>query len=307
MEADPRVFLMGEDIGAFGGAFGVTRGLLERFGPRRVLDTPISEAALTGVALGAALTGGRPVLEIMYETFLTLSLDQLVNHAAKVRYMTGGQVSVPMVIRTAGGIGGLDGAQHCQGIEAWLMHVPGIRVICPATPSDAKGLLKAAIRDDNPVVFLEHKLLYFEKGNVADTDEPLVLGQAAVRRRGKDLTLIAYARMCQVALEAADELARHGYQAEVIDLRCLAPLDTHTILESIKKTNRALIVEEDCQTSGVGAEIIAQINEGAFDYLDAPVGRLAALDVPVPAAQNLEPLVYPAVQDVVHRAQQMLQ
>jgi pyruvate/2-oxoglutarate/acetoin dehydrogenase E1 component len=299
MERDPRVFLIGQDIGVFGGIYGVTRGLQERFGKPRVLDTPISESALTGTALGAAMTGGRPVLEIMYMDFLTQSLDQLVNHAAKVRYMSGGQVQVPMVIRTQGGVSGLEAAQHSQLLEAWLMHVPGLRVVCPFTPADAKGLLKAAIRDDNPVVFFEHRALYFTKGLVPPEEYVVPLGEAAVLRPGSDVTIITYSRMCGIALQAAEDLQDAGIEAEVIDLRSLAPLDMETVVTSVRRTHRALILEEDCRTGGVGAELFTQVVESAFDDLDAPVKRCAGRDLPVPFAPNLEPLVIPSKANVV--------
>jgi pyruvate/2-oxoglutarate/acetoin dehydrogenase E1 component len=306
MERDPAVFLMGEDIGVFGGAYGVTRGMFERFGPQRVIDTPISEAALTGAALGSALTGGRPVLEIMYMDFMTLTADQLVNHAAKVRYMSGGQVRVPMVIRTTSGVGGLEGAQHCQSLEAWLMHVPGLKIACPSTAYDAKGLLKTSIRDDNPVVFIEGKALYFIKGQVPEDEYLIPMGQAAVRRMGKDLTIVSYSRMCQVALEAANDLERDGIDAEVLDLRTLAPLDIEAVVQSVKKTHHALIVEEDCKTAGAGAEVCSQIVEHAFDYLDAPIVRVAGRDVPIPCAPNLESLVIPRKEDILHNVREML-
>lgn len=303
MERDPKVFVIGQDIGGFGGIYGVTRGLLERFGSRRVIDTPISESALTGAALGSAMTGGRPVLEIMYMDFLTQSLDQLVNHAAKVRYMSGGQVKVPMVIRTQGGASGLEAAQHSQMLEAWFMHVPGLKVVYPFTVADAKGLLKAAIRDDNPVVFVEHRALYFTKGLVPVEEYIVPLGKSAVLRPGRDVTIVTYARMCGVALQAAQELAKDGIEAEIIDLRTLAPLDMATVIDSVKKTHRALILEEDCKTGGAGAEVFTQIVESAFDYLDAPLKRLAGKDVPLPFAPNLEPLAIPSKAEVVQSVQ----
>lgn len=306
MERDPKVFLIGQDIGVFGGIYGVTRGLLERFGTQRVIDTPISEAALAGAALGAALTGGRPVLEIMYMDFLTQALDQLVNHAAKVRYMSGGQVKVPMVIRTQGGVSGLEGAQHSQMLEAWLMHIPGLKVVYPYTVADAKGLLKAAIRDDNPVVFVEHRSLYFTKGPVPTEEYIVPLGKSIVLRPGRDVTIITYARMCEVALQAAQELAQAGIEAEVIDLRTLAPLDMETVFESVKKTHRAVILEEDCKTGGAGAEVFSQIVENAFDELDAPIKRCAGRDVPAPFAPNLEPLVIPSKADVAAAVQALV-
>lgn len=306
MERDPKVFVMGQDIGGFGGIYGVTRGLLERFGEKRVLDTPISESGMTGAALGAAITGGRPVLEIMYMDFLTQSLDQLVNHAAKVRYMSGGQVQAPLVLRTQGGVSGLEGAQHSQMLEAWLTHVPGLKVVYPFTVADAKGLLKAAIRDNNPVVFIEHRALYFKKGQVPDGDYIVPLGKASILRSGRDVTIITYARMCDVALQAADELAQSGIEAEIIDLRTLAPLDMDTVLASVKKTHRALILEEDAQTGGVGAEIFTRIIEHAFDDLDAPLKRCAGRDVPIPFAPNLEPLAIPNKQNVVESVQALL-
>ncbi|HZQ08393.1 MAG TPA: alpha-ketoacid dehydrogenase subunit beta [Anaerolineae bacterium] len=305
MERDPRVFVMGEDIGVFGGIYGVTRGLLERFGGQRVIDTPISESGLTGTALGAAMTGGRPVLEIMYMDFLTQSLDQLVNHAAKVRYMSGGQVRVPLVIRTQGGVSGLEGAQHSQLLEGWFVHVPGLKVVCPFTAADAKGLLKAAIRDDNPVVFIEHRALYFTKGHVPTGEHLVPLGKANVLRPGRDVTIVTYARMCEVALQAANDLAQTNIDAEIIDLRTLAPLDMATVIESVKKTHRALILEEDVKTGGVGAEIFTQIVENAFDYLDAPLKRIAGRDVPAPAAPNLEPLVIPRKENVVESVREL--
>lgn len=306
MERDPAVFLMGEDIGVFGGAYGVTRGMFDKFGPERVIDTPITESALTGAALGSALTGGRPVLEIMYMDFLTQTLDQLVNHAAKVRYMSGGQVKVPMVIRTQSGVGGLEGAQHCQALEAWLMHVPGLKVVCPFTAQDAKGLLKTSIRDDNPVVFVEHKGLYFKKGLVPEQEYLVPLGKAQVLHPGDDVTIIAYSRMCEIALDAAAELEQKGVNAEVVDLRSLAPLDVERIVESVKKTHRVVIVEEDCKTAGAGAEICSRIVEEAFDYLDAPVARVAGKDVPIPAAPNLEPLVIPRREDILRSVEAMM-
>jgi pyruvate/2-oxoglutarate/acetoin dehydrogenase E1 component len=306
MERDPAVYLMGEDIGVFGGAYGVTRGMYERFGPERVMDTPITESALTGAALGSAMTGGRPVLEIMYMDFLTQTMDQLVNHAAKVRYMSGGQVRAPMVIRTQSGVGGLEGAQHCQALEAWLIHVPGLKVVCPFTAQDAKGLLKTSIRDDNPVVFVEHKGLYFRKGPVPEGEYLIPLGRAQVLRIGQDVTIIAYSRMCETALEAAAELEGRGVEAEVVDLRSLAPLDVETIVDSVIKTHRSVIVEEDCKTGGAGAEICSRIMEEAFDYLDAPVARVAGRDVPIPAAPKLEPLVIPNKGDIIRSVDALL-
>jgi len=306
MQRDPAVFLMGEDIGAYGGAFGVTRGLLAEFGAERVRCTPISEASIVGAAIGAALTGMRPVVEIMFMDFLTLAMDQLANHAAKVRYMYGPQVRVPLVLRTPAGGGRCYGATHSQSLEAWFLHVPGVKVIAPATPADAKALLRAAIRDDNPVLCVEHKLLYATTGPAPDDGELGGIGRAVVRRPGRDVTLVAYSYYVGVALEAAQQLAGDGIEAEVLDLRSLVPMDSDAILASVRKTGRLVCVEEGTRTGGVGAEIAARVAEDAYEYLDAPIRRVAAADVPIPFSPALEPLALPQSGDIVGAVRRML-
>jgi len=309
MRADPRVFIMGEDVGIYGGAFGVTRGMVEEFGEERVRDTPLSEHAITGAAAGAALTGMRPVVEIMFSDFLTIALEQLANQAAKSHYQFGGQASVPMVLRTAGGSGTGAAEQHSQSLEAWVCHVPGLKVVIPSTPADAKGLLKAAIRDPNPVVFIEQKLLYRRKGPVPDPGEdfPVPLGVADVKRGGGDLTIVTYGRMSPRCLEAAETLSRDGIEAEVIDVRTLVPLDRECIIGSVKKTGRALIVHEACRTAGYGAEIAAMIADSeAFFHLDAPIRRVAGLDVPIPYNPELEAGVVPTVSGIEEAARELV-
>lgn len=301
MEQDSRVFLLGEDIiDPWGGTFRVTEGLSTRFGLERVRETPISEAAIVGCAVGAALAGMRPVAEIMFLDFTAMAMDQIVNQAAKLRYMTGGQVSVPIVIRTAGGAGRASAAQHSQSLEAWFTHVPGLKVVLPSTPYDAKGLLKAAIRDPDPVIFIEHKMIYGTRGHVPEDDYVVPLGVADVKRTGKHLTVIATSRQVLRALEAAEQVAREdGIDVEVIDPRTLYPLDMATIIASIRKTNRVLIVSEAPKRGGWGAEILARINEAAFDLLDAPVVQVAAQNTPIPFAPILEDFVIPDVADIV--------
>jgi pyruvate dehydrogenase E1 component beta subunit len=294
MDDDQRVFLLGEDIGAYGGAFKVTDGLLERYGPKRVRDTPISENTIVGLATGAALLGLRPVAEIMFMDFIGLAVDQLVNHAAKFHYMYGGQRPVPIVVRTPAGGGRGYGPTHSQSLEAWFMHAPGLKVACPATPADAKGLLTTAIRDDNPVLFIESKLLYSEQGEVPEGEHTVPFGQARIAREGPDLTIVTYSRMVGESVAAADALEeQQGISATVIDLRTLCPLDIDTVAESVSATGRCLIVAEDVQTAGVAAEIGFQIMERAFEYLDAPLRRLCGLDVPIPCAGPLEAVVLP--------------
>ena len=299
MLRDPAVFLIGEDIGEYGGAFGVTRGLLAEFGAERVRCTPISEATIVGAATGAALTGLRPVVEIMFMDFLTLTMDQLANHAAKFRYMYGAQARVPLVVRTPAGGGRCYGATHSQSLEAWFLHVPGVKVVAPATPADAKALLTAAIIDDNPVLCVEHKLLYATTGPVPDAAEPATIGRAAVRRPGHDVTLVAYSYYVGVALQAAQQLVGEGIDAEVIDLRSLVPMDTETVMTSVRKTGRLVCIEEGTRTGGVGAEIAARVAEEAYEYLDAPIRRVAAADVPIPFSPALEPLALPQQDDIV--------
>jgi pyruvate dehydrogenase E1 component beta subunit len=303
MRADPEVFVIGEDIGVYGGAFGVTKGLLEEFGPERIRDTPISEAAIAGTATGAALMGMRPVMEIMFMDFLTISMNQLVNQAAKIRFMFGGKASIPMVVRAPAGSGTGAAAQHSQSLEAWFIHTPGLKVVAPATARDAKGLLITAIRDNNPVIFMEHKLLYRTTGLVPEAAYSIPLGQAEVKRKGRDLTVIAYSIMLPRALEAAEQLAIEGLEIEVIDLRSLNPLDEATIVQSAAKTGRVLIVHEAPRTGGFGGEVAAVIADSdAFDYLDAPIRRLAGRDIPIPYNRTLERAAVPQVEDIVAAA-----
>ena len=306
MERDSKVFLMAEDIGPYGGAYGVTLGLLEKFGEERVRDTAISEAAIIGAGLGAAMTGMRPIVEIMYIDFIGICMGQINNQVAKIRYMFGGKTKVPLVIRTEGGTGRTLGAHHSQSLESWFIHIPGIKVVMPATPYDAKGLLKTSIRDDNPILFIEHKMLYNTKGEVPEEEYLIPLGQAEVKRKGSDVTLITYSRMLFYSLEAANELEKEGISVEIIDLRTLFPLDIKTIITSIKKTNRVVIVEEDCKTGGVGAEVGMQIMENAFDYLDAPVVRVAGADVPMPKSSILEKLAIPDKERIVKAVKEII-
>lgn len=293
MHRDPDVVVMGEDVGAAGGVFKQTAGLLEAFGIERVIDTPISESAAFGAAVGAAMAGLRPVFEVMFGDFITLVMDQLVNHAAKLHYMTGGAFKVPLVLRTTVGVGGSAGPQHSQSLHAWLSHVPGLKVVIPSSPYDAKGLLKSAIRDDNPVVVFEDRLLYTARGEVPDDEWTVPLGQARVVREGADVTIVATGRMVALALRAAEEVEGEGISVEVIDPRSLVPLDAETLIASAKKTSRVLVVDGGCQQYGVTGELSARIMEGAFYYLDAPIYRIGATDTPVPFAPALEPLVIP--------------
>jgi pyruvate dehydrogenase E1 component beta subunit len=304
---DENVMLMGEEIGIFDGSYKITAGLLKEFGERRVRDTPISEGGFTGAAIGAAMLGLRPVVEIMTINFSLLALDEIVNHAAKIHGMFGGQLSVPMVIRTPGGGGQQLGASHSQNIELYYAFVPGMKVVAPSTPADARALLMASIRDDDPVLFLENLALYNTKGEVPDEVEPATIGKAKVTREGKDLTLIGYSRMAVVAQQAAERLAEtDGLDIEVIDLRSLRPLDRDTIVESVKKTNAAVMLEDDWLTYGIGAEIAASISDGAFDYLDAPVRRVAMAEVPMPYAKPLETAALPSFDDVVNAIRETL-
>lgn len=307
MRRDGRVFLIGEDLGVYGGAFDVTRGLLDEFGEERVIDTPISEGGFTGVAGGAAMAGHRPVVEIMFSDFMTCAMDLICNQAAKQRFMLGGQVSVPMVLRTPFGSGTGAAAQHSQSLEAWFCHVPGLKVIAPSTPYDAKGLLKAAIRDNDPVIFFEHKLLYRREGEVPGDEYVLPIGKADVKRQGQDLTIVSYSLTAQKALEAAEILQREGIDAEVLDLRTLYPLDREAVIGSVKKTGRVLITHEGVQKFGVGAEISAVIAESdAFHSLKAPIRRLGGEDIPVPFARELEAMVVPQVETICAQARELL-
>jgi pyruvate/2-oxoglutarate/acetoin dehydrogenase E1 component len=307
MRRDERVFLIGEDIGVYGGAFGVTYGLLEEFGEERVRDTPISEQAIAGAATGAALTGMRPVAEIMFMDFVALAMEQLANQAAKIHFMFGGKAKVPMVLRTPAGAGTGAAQHHSQSLEAWLVHVPGLKVVMPSTPYDAKGLLLSAIRDDNPVIFVEHKLLYSTKGPVPEEEYAVPLGVADVKREGSDVTVVATSIMVQRALAAAEKLAQDGIEVEVVDPRTLKPLDTETITQSVEKTGRALIVHEAPKTDGFGAEVSARITEGeTFFYLEAPVRRLAGMDVPIPYNRELERGVVPQEEDIIEAVREIV-
>jgi len=306
MQRDSRVFLIGEEVGYYQGAFKVSKGFVEEFGAERVLDTPITEAGFTGLAIGAAMAGLRPIVELMTFNFGILALDQIVNNAAKVRYMSGGQVTVPMVIRGPGSAAHQLAAQHSQSLEAWFCHVPGLKVIAPSTPHDAKGLLKTAIRDDNPVIFIEAQLLYGTNGEVPDHDYTLPIGKAAVTRTGGDVTIVAYSKMALLALEAAEALSQEGIEADVIDLRTLKPLDTETLLESVAKTGRVVIVEEGWKFSGLGAQIAETIYSKGFDSLDGPIVRVAGEEVPMPYARPLEDLAIPDLARVVSAVKSLL-
>ncbi len=304
MQRDETIFLMGEEVGAYNGAYKVTKGLLDEFGPKRVLDTPITELGFTGLGVGAAMTGLRPIVEMMTFNFSLLALDEIVNCAAKMLYMSGGQLGVPMVVRGPGGAGHQLAATHSQALESWFCHIPGLKVVTPSTPADAKGLLKSSIRDNNTVIFIESEVLYGLKGEVPEGEYTIPLGVADIKRPGNDVTLIAHAKMVHVALEAAEELEKEGIDAEVIDPRTLRPLDTETILQSIRKTNRAVVVEEGWPFCGIGAQVVDTIQHQAFDYLDAPILRVTGVDVPMPYAKPLEHLHAPdkaRVIDAVHR------
>ena len=306
MLRDDKVFLMGEDIGLYGGAYGATRGLYEEFGEDRVIDTPISEASIGGAAVGAAMAGMRPVSEIMYVDFTPLAMDQIANQGAKNRYMFGGKTSVPMVCRTEGGAGRAIAAHHSQSLESLWTHFPGIYVVMPSTPYDAKGLLKTAIRDDNPVMFIEHKMLYKEKGPVPEEEYIIPFGVADVKRSGKDLTIVTYSRMVLRALEAAEILSKEGIDVEVIDLRTLVPLDMDTIVTSIQKTGRLVGVTESYENTSFINEVLTRVNEEAFDWLDAPMVRVASANVPVPRAEILEDLAIPNVQRIVEACRKVV-
>lgn len=306
MQRDERVFLLGEDIGKFGGAMAVTKGLYDKFGSMRVMDTPISESAIIGSALGAALTGLRPVAEIMFIDFIGTCMDQVFNQVAKTRFMLGGNVKIPLVIRTQGGAGKSYAAQHSQSLESWFLHVPGLKVVMPSNPYDTKGLLKASIREDNPVLFIEHKLLYNNKGSIPEEEYILPIGKADIKRTGKDLTIVSYSKMIDHALEAAKVMEEQGVDIEIIDLRTISPMDSETIIKSVKKTNKLVTIEEGCKTGGVGAEINARIYEEAFDYLDHPVLRIAAMDSPIPFNRSLEKEIIPQTETILKEIKKFL-
>jgi len=299
LREDERVFIMGEDIAEMGGSMAVTQGLLEEFGPDRIRNTPISEMAILGSGIGAAIQGMRPIVEIMYEDFLTISMEQLVNQAAKHRTMSGGQVSVPLTIRTQGGAGWSPGAQHAQQVEAWFVHVPGLKVVFASTPEDVRGLLWSAIYDDNPVVFFEHRTLYPIKGEVPEELEPIPLGKARIHREGDDVTVVATGRLVHEALEAAEKAKGEGISVEVVDPRTLLPLDEETILDSVRKTTRCVTAHEAVTRGGFGAELAAVIQQGAFDWLDAPIERVGAKFGPLPFAPGMEQWVVPHADDVL--------
>ena len=297
MRADERVFVLGEDV-AEGGPYTTTAGLAEEFGTERVINTPISEGAITGVAIGAAQSGMRPILEIMFIDFITLALDQVANQAAKAHLMSGGQLTVPLVLRTQGGAGYRSGAQHSQSMEAWLTHIPGLKVLMPSRASDAAGLLASAVADPNPVVFVENKTLYFKKGEVADDPEPIPIGEATVLRDGSDVTIVALSRLVDDALTAAERLSAEGTEAEVIDPRTLVPLDLDTIVESVKRTNRLVVAHEAVEHGGFGAEIVAEVQAAAFDHLDAPIERVGAPFTPIPVSPPLEDAYLPGADEI---------
>ena len=305
MHLDSRVFLMGEDIGHHGGIFRVTKDLINEFGAERVRDTPISESSFVGLGIGAAMAGMRPVVELLFMDFALVAADQIVNQAAKLRYMSGGTVSVPLVIRAQQGGGRGNGAQHSQSFESWFAQVPGLIVVAPSTPADAKGLLKSSIRLGNPVIFIEHKLLYNTKGEVPEGEYDIPIGKAEVKRDGRDITIVSYSRTLLFALEAAETLSQQGIEAEVIDLRTIEPLDMETILQSIRGTGRLLVVHESHSNCGLGAEIIARVGEQAPDRLTLPARRLGAKHVPIPVAESLENVVLPQTEDIVRAVEAM--
>lgn len=307
MRQNDDVFILGEDIGLYGGAFGVTRGMLDEFGPERIRNTPISESGITGAAVGSALTGMRPILELQFSDFITIAMDQMVNQAAKLRYMYGGKGHVPMVLRTPGGSGTGAAAQHSQSLEAWMTHIPGLKVVQPSNAYDAKGLLKAAIDDNNPVIFYEHKLLYGTKGDVPEEQYSIPLGVADIKKEGSDLTIVATAVMVPKALEAAKELEKEGINVEIIDPRTLVPLDTETIIKSVSKTGRLVVVHEAVKRGGYGGEIASMIAESeAFDYLDAPIKRLGGVESPIPYNPELEKMAVPQVEDIIKAVKETL-
>lgn len=306
MERDPNVFIMGEEVGVWGGTYAVTKGFYDHFGAERVRDTPIAEAVIVGAAIGAALTGVRPVAELMTINFAFSAMDHIVNEAAKLHYMFGGQFVLPMVIRTVGGGGRQLGATHSQTPDAIFAHFPGLKVVAPGTPEDAKGLLKSAIRIDDPVLFIEHATLYQVRGDVPEGDYTIPIGKSKIQRAGRDVSIITYSKMLETSMKAAEQLAQEGIEAEIIDLRTLRPLDMEPVLESFKKTNRAVIVEEGWRSFGVGAEVATRIYEEAFDYVDAPIRRVAQKEVPLPYNRNLEQMALPQEEDVIQAVKEVL-
>jgi acetoin:2,6-dichlorophenolindophenol oxidoreductase subunit beta len=305
MNRDEKVFLLGEDIGVYGGAFRAYKGLLDTFGPERVVNTPISEAAIVGSAVGAAITGYRPVAELMFVDFAGLAMDQIVNQAAKIKYMTGDALNVPMVLRTQGGAGRGIAAQHSQSLEAWFYHVPGLKVVMPSTPYDVKGLLKTAIRDDDPVIFIEHKMIYLNKGPVPEEEYLIEFGKADIKREGSDVTIFAYSNMCLKALEAAKELEKDGIDCEVLDPRTLVPLDVDALIKSVKKTNKLVVVSEAVERGSIVSDIIAIVNDKAFDYLDAPIKRVCGLNTAIPYNSTLEQACIPHSDTIVKAVKEL--
>ncbi len=306
MERDPKVFILGEEVGVWGGTYAVTKGFYDHFGPERVRDTPIAESAIVGAAIGAALTGLRPIAELMTINFAFVAMDHIVNEAAKFHYMFGGQMTLPLVIRTTGGGGRQLGATHSQTPDAIFAHFPGLKVVAPGTPADAKGLLKAAVRSDDPVLFIEHATLYQTRGEVPEGDYIIPIGKSTVQRPGRDVTLVTYSKMLDVSMRAAQNLEQDGIQVEIVDLRTLRPLDMEPVLESFKKTNRAVVVEEGWRSYGVGSEIASRIYEEAFDYVDAPIKRVAQKEVPLPYNRTLEQMALPSVEDIVRAVKEVM-
>jgi len=306
MERDERVFIMGEEVGVWGGTYAVTKGFYDHFGPKRVRDTPIAEAAIVGGGIGAAMVGQRPIAEMMTINFAFVAMDHIVNEAAKMRYMFGGQMSVPLVIRAVGGGGRQVGATHSQTPDVIFAHFPGLKVVAPGTPYDAKGLLKSAIRSDDPVMFIEHATLYQTRGEVPEGEYTVPIGKSKIQRPGRDVTIVTYSKMLDISTKAADQLAKEGIEAEIVDLRTLRPLDMEPVLESFRRTNRAVIVEEGWRSYGVGSEISARIYEEAFDYVDAPIKRVAQTEVPLPYNRALEQSALPHVEDVVKAVKEVL-
>lgn len=306
MERDPAVFILGEEVGVWGGSYAVTKGFYDHFGEERVRDTPIAEAGIIGAAIGAALVGQRPVAELMTINFAFAAMDHIVNEAAKLHYMFGGQFTLPLVIRTVGGGGRQLGATHSQTPDAVFAHFPGLKVVAPGTPEDAKGLLKSAIRSNDPVLFIEHATMYQVRGDVSEGDFTIPIGSSKIQRAGKDVTIVTYSKGLEISLKAADELAQQGIQAEVVDLRTLRPLDMGPVLESFKRTNRAVVVEEGWRSFGVGSEVVSRIYEQAFDYVDAPIQRVAQDEVPLPYNRGLEQAALPQVEDVLAAVKEVL-
>lgn len=306
MERDPKVFIMGEEVGVWGGTYAVTKGFYDHFGPKRVKDTPIAEAVIVGSAIGAALTGLRPIAELMTINFAFSAMEHIVNEAAKLRYMFGGQFTIPLVIRTVGGGGRQLGATHSQTPDAIFAHFPGLKVLAPGTPEDAKGMLKSAIRSDDPILFIEHATLYQVRSEVPEDEILLPLGTSKIQRTGSDVTIVTYSKMLEVSTKAADRLSQEGIEVEIVDLRSLRPLDMGPVLESFKKTNRAVVVEEGWRSYGVGSEVASRIYENAFDYVDAPVIRVAQKEVPLPYNQKLEQHALPQVEDVINAVKEVM-